>query len=266
MSELRWTLLALGGLFLAVLAWWELRRPRQAHNLLEPRATPPADARLESEREPGGADSIELPEMRARIALTELPVLRVADDAADAAPVAAAVAPQGSPPVPEETARPAHPPSATVSVLPSEPIVEWPPESTRTVVALRLVAPGERFQGRMVRQALAAEGFVLGKFAIFHRPAADGRAVVSAASLTKPGTFDRESIDRQRYGGLNLFAVLPGPLSPAAAFDELLGTARGLNDRLHGALQDEHGEPLTPLRVAAIRGVLPADSVAAGRA
>jgi len=30
MSELRWILLSIGVLFIAGLAWWELRRPRQA--------------------------------------------------------------------------------------------------------------------------------------------------------------------------------------------------------------------------------------------
>jgi len=141
-----------------------------------------------------------------------------------------------------------------------DPIVEWPDEAQRRVVALRLVAQGERFQGRAIRQALAAEGFVLGKFSIFHRSGPDGRAVVSAASLNKPGTFDREAIDLQRYGGLNLFAVLPGPLPAPRAFDELMAAARNLNDRLHGALQDERGEPLTPTRAATIRHTLAAEA------
>ena len=30
MSELRWTLLILGVVFIAALSWWERRRPRQA--------------------------------------------------------------------------------------------------------------------------------------------------------------------------------------------------------------------------------------------
>jgi FtsZ-interacting cell division protein ZipA len=47
--------------------------------------------------------------------------------------------------------------------------------------------------------------------------------------------------------------VLPGPLSPQQTFEELLVTARNLNDRLQGALQDERGEPLTPMRSATIR-------------
>jgi FtsZ-interacting cell division protein ZipA len=70
-------------------------------------------------------------------------------------------------------------------------------------------------------------------------------------------------MDAPRFGGLSLFAVLPGPLSPLATFDELLITARSLNDRLRGALQDERGEPLTPMRSAAIREGLTAAASAA---
>jgi FtsZ-interacting cell division protein ZipA len=143
------------------------------------------------------------------------------------------------------------------------PIVEWPPDDQRRVVAIRLVAPPpERLPGRALRLALASEGFVLGKFQIFHKPDATGRAVLSAANLSKPGTFDLGSMDAQRFGGLTLFTVLPGPKPPLKAFDELLATARNLNERLQGALQDERGGPLTPTRIASLRESL-ASTVAA---
>ncbi|HUE30753.1 MAG TPA: cell division protein ZipA C-terminal FtsZ-binding domain-containing protein [Verrucomicrobiae bacterium] len=135
-----------------------------------------------------------------------------------------------------------------------EPLVEWPPDEERRVVALRLVAPEpERFAGRSLRQALAAEGFVLGRFDIFHKPDDTQRAILSAASLSRPGTFDAETMDSQHFGGLSLFAVLPGPMSPPEAFEELVATARHLNDRLCGVLQDEGGTPLTPARIASLR-------------
>ena len=149
--------------------------------------------------------------------------------------------------------------AALTAVLAAAPIVDWPEEDTRKIIALRLVSgAGERFQGRAVRLALAAEGFLIGKFEIFHKPGPDSRAVLSAASLTKPGTFSPDTMDVQRFGGLSLFAVLPGPLSPLATFDELHTTARALNDRLRGALQDERGEPLTPMRSASLRESLSA--------
>jgi len=136
----------------------------------------------------------------------------------------------------------------------AEPIVEWPPDDQRKVVALRLAAtPPERFAGRALRLALASEGFVLGKFQIFHKPDESGRAILSAANLSKPGTFDIGTMDSQRYAGVSLFTVLPGPRPPQKAFEDLLAAARNLNERLNGALQDERGGPLTPTRIAALR-------------
>jgi cell division protein ZipA len=146
------------------------------------------------------------------------------------------------------------PPAIPDGAWHAEPIVDWPPEESRRIVALRLVAAlPERFPGRALRLALAAEGFLLGKFSIFHKPDESNRAVLSAASLTRPGAFDLETMDSQRYAGVSLFAVLPGPRSPLQAFEELLATARNLNERLEGALQDERGGPLTPLRIASLR-------------
>jgi cell division protein ZipA len=158
---------------------------------------------------------------------------------------------------PEPVAAPTAPPQH--EVLPElpptvPPVVEWPADGERRILALRLVAPQrERFAGRSLRQALAAEGFLLGQHDIFHKPDDEHRAVLSAASLTRPGTFDMETMDSQHYGGLSLFAVLPGRMPPPQAFDELVFAARNLNERLHGVLQDEQGTPLTPARIAQLR-------------
>jgi cell division protein ZipA len=273
MGNLRWTLLLLGAVFLAGLAWWELRRPRQARRgelgssserevAQEP--LPPAAV----QREP----TLTLPEIRARDPLPELPMVEVVDelsitlraDTSDddidlLAGEAQPIAPPPDPLLDRQEAPPLDPPDAPLAP-PPEPTVDWPEESLRHVIALRLVASGERFAGRAVRQALVAEGFVLGRLCIFHRAGPDGRAVVSAANLTRPGTFDSESIDTQRFGGLTLFAVLPGPLSSVRAFDELLSSARNLSNRLLGLLQDERGEALTPLRVAEMREELEAQA------
>jgi cell division protein ZipA len=276
MSALRWALLLIGLAFLAGLALWELRRARRhavargdrAHEAPPPAADPRAPP---VHREP----TLTLPEVRVPDPGEQLPVIEIADEIAEEArlELRAEAAPEEDPVALEEGIEPiipvapepapalAEPASAEALAATgalTEPIVEWPAESVRKIVALRLVASGEKLPGHAVRQALAAEGFVLGKFSIFHRAGADGRALVSAASLTQPGTFQSEAIDLQRYGGLNLFTVLPGSLPPAVAFEELLSTARGLNSRLCGALQDERGEPLTPTRTAAIREMLAA--------
>jgi len=97
------------------------------------------------------------------------------------------------------------------------PLVDWPPDERRRIVALRLVAPQpERFAGRSLRQALAAEGFVLGRFAIFHKPDEEQRAVLSAASLTRPGTFDVETMDSQHIRRPVAVRGAAGAQAPAA--------------------------------------------------
>jgi cell division protein ZipA len=359
MPELRWTLLIIGVLFIAILAWWERRRPHQAsrqsphisgeprpivnndpswgpevdssgpratpHALREPTLTlPEIRTEVRSAREPAIPRDLPVvhmpaePEAEREEALSEELLSEEIDEiseeisrdvAADSAEQLASVRPDvvvakrasvheepdfddseidelGDDLEAEEDAdlssEPTRPVSADVVPTPAvalaetttteasksselsptpvamvRPIVDWPPEDQRKLVSIRLVArPPERFRGSLVRQALYGEGFVLGDLDIFHKPDAQNRAVLSAASLTKPGTFDLGTMDTQRYVGLNLFAVLPGPKTPRKAFEDLLTTARMLNERLEGALQDERGGPLTPMRIQALRDSL----------
>lgn len=148
-------------------------------------------------------------------------------------------------------------PPTPAYTAPDEPpalIVEWPADHERHVITLRLVAVGEdRLPGRAVRQALAACGFVHGRFGIYHQPGLDGRALLSCASASKPGVFDPNNMDFQRYVGLSVFAVLPGPLPPVAALDHLLENCRELAARLNARLQDEQGTALDPNRLQALR-------------
>jgi FtsZ-interacting cell division protein ZipA len=213
-----------------------------------------AEAEAYAEAQTGGRSSAVKPPRGALApAVTDAPVSAASEDRA----LASLSVDSG-----DTVERPAPPPFSAADVTPVvEPIVEWPPDDQRRVVALRLVAPPpERLAGRALRLALASEGFILGKFQIFHKPDDQGRAVLSAANLSKPGTFDLDTMDVQRFGGLSLFAVLPGPKPPLKAFEELLTTARNLNERLQGALQDERGGPLTPTRIATIRESLGADA------
>lgn len=165
-------------------------------------------------------------------------------------PVAAATV-DAAPTPSSEPASPAPPAPATPSPAPqTAPQVE----SERRIVALRVVARnGERFTGTSVRQALQGEGFVHGDMQIFHRTAGDGRALLSAASLTRPGSFDLATMDAALYRGLNLFAVLPGPLPARDTVDKLLLSGHTLAQRLRGDLLDSRGEPLTESRLAEMR-------------
>lgn len=122
------------------------------------------------------------------------------------------------------------------------------------IVTLRVAAPPlERFEGRRLVAALRAAGLEHGKFAIFHRTAADGATLFSVASLVEPGTFDLDALDGRRFPGVSLFAVLRAKPECAALVEEMLGTARSLAATLHGTVQDERGVPLSPQRLADLR-------------
>jgi hypothetical protein len=166
--------------------------------------------------------------------------------------------------LPEELGAPRQ--SALQGELPRAAVVEWPPESERHILSVRIASLShERMSGRQVRLALGACGFEHGRFGIFHQPGADGRALLSAANLSKPGIFDLQNMDFQRFSGLSLFAVLPGPLPPAAALDHLLDTAQDLAERLRARLQDETGLTLGATQLDALRRTVQ-DLTAAERA
>jgi cell division protein ZipA len=178
----------------------------------------------------------------AHAALVDLPVMPPSPDLRRGPP-------RGSPP---EPAAPAMPPAqaATDATAPQPegaPVlhVAWPPENERFIVTLRVVgARGARIQGRLLRQGLAATGFRHGPFGIYHVGHDDGRVLISAASLVRPGMLDPDSMDFQHYPGVNLFAVLPAPLAPADLLERFCTAAFDLAGRIEGSVQDEGGATL----------------------
>lgn len=186
-------------------------------------------------------DSVTLSDDLSRAQTPFAPALPETSEAAPASVEVAAATVDAAPPASPEPASPA-----------SQTAPQVEPE--RRIVALRVVARnGERFTGTSVRQALQGEGFVHGDMQIFHRTAGDGRALLSAASLTRPGSFDLTIMDAALYRGLNLFAVLPGPLPARDTVDKLLLSGHTLAQRLRGDLLDSRGEPLTESRLAEMR-------------
>jgi FtsZ-interacting cell division protein ZipA len=137
--------------------------------------------------------------------------------------------------------------------------LSWPAETERRIVTLRVIPKAEpRFPGRALRQAFGGSGFVHGPLDIYHLPDEHGRVLLSAAALAQPGTFDPSIMDSQRFSGLNLFAVLPGPMPEREVFEELVHAARQLADRLDGLITDQHGDELTAGRIAKLRQSLEA--------
>jgi cell division protein ZipA len=290
MGALRWILLLAGVLFMAALAVWERLRPRQGQREgagRSERSEPPIGTMGPAEPmapsvplagEPGAPSArmytgaslggggrtrsappprIDLPPLDApeADALAGHGATRMADSEIILDEPISALGPE---PYAELLADSAADGAASEPPLPGElprsPVVDWPPEAERHILSLRIAALShERLSGRVVRQALGACGFEHGRFGIFHQPGADGRALLSAANLTKPGIFDLPNMDFQRFSGLSLFAVLPGPLPPAAALDHLLDTAQDLAERLRARLQDEQGLALGAMQLENLR-------------
>jgi cell division protein ZipA len=137
---------------------------------------------------------------------------------------------------------------------PSEALDQHTAEaSQQRIVALRLVAPDARWNGRLLREALEAENLHFGRYSIFHREREDGRALFYVASMMEPGSFDLDTMDEQFFPGISLFGIVPGPLEAPATFDLMLAAGRHLAERIKGQLQDEQGSTLTSQRILNLR-------------
>jgi FtsZ-interacting cell division protein ZipA len=84
---------------------------------------------------------------------------------------------------------------------------------------------------------------------IFHLSVPDGRVIMSAANLASPGELDPRTMDFQRYAGINLFAVLPGPLEAEATALRLVRMATEMSRRLDATIQDEEGTAVEPAQL-----------------
>jgi cell division protein ZipA len=281
MPELRIILLVVGVLFVAGIAGFEWWRSRGARPLA---ASPARDDGMDSS--PTRSAAAPLPEMNVvrdtRVSVADsLPVIELAstsesgtrralgisisDDVAVDVAHDSGVAREAERRAREEPYIGQDDQVSEVRVFDEVPvhspqlILAWPKEGERRIVTLRVIPKAEpRFQGRALRQAFSAAGFWHGPLDIYHLPDRIGRVVVSAAALAQPGTFDPSIMDSQRFSGLNLFAVLPGPKPERETFDELVHAARQLAERLDGIMADQHGDELTPQRVARLRQALDA--------
>ena len=274
MGELRFILLLAGLVFLVALAAWELRKPRQAQGdaamrdaalrgarRSEPQIGSMGDAPAEAgegRRPVTAPPRIDVPDLPSMEAMRAESILADADTrhAEGLADDLALPADEAEAKVHADVASPSavSTTASTAEAAARPATLDWPPEGERHIVALRIVpAANERLSGRAVRLAITACGFVHGRFGIYHQADGEGRALLSVASLAKPGVLDPINMDFQRLSGINLFTVLPGPLSPGAALDHLLDTARELSQRLPARVQDETGHPLDAERLEDLR-------------
>jgi cell division protein ZipA len=267
MSELRWILLGAGLALIVGIYLWGLRARRRSAAAEPARAVifeqPPASERLEPARieplvefedQPPSADE---PGFVQQLDDDEDPASAHPQSSGRREPTLGqrlvTTAPERSPQpmyadedavTPEEDDAQAHERDSQTAVV----------ARAQRIVAIRVTAPSpSRFEGSLLQEALAAEGFEFGRYQVFHRLDKTGQPVISLASLREPGTFDPATMAGAAYAGVALFSVLPGPLPAQQAFEELLVVGRSLAGRLGGNLQDERGAPLSVQRVAQLR-------------
>jgi len=149
---------------------------------------------------------------------------------------------------------PVPPPAPAAAPSPVAPANDAKPDRQQRIIAVRLVMlSGRLASGEQLVQAFRAEQLDYGRYRIFHRMVDGDRPLFSVASLVEPGSFDPDTMATERYLGVSLFAVFPGPRPAPEAFDELIATGRRLANRLGAALQDDMGQSLTGARLIALR-------------
>jgi cell division protein ZipA len=225
-SPLQWALLLLG-LGIVVLLVWSSRREKKALERMQMPAPPPAS------RDWGMERAMTIP----------------------AAPPARPEAKPASPTVPfdelgvgkpRKRTAPEISGDAPASPAPTPTPADRPPDK---VVGLYIAEhEGTNILGPKIHAALSDRGLRYGPKKVYHRYDGD-QPVFSVASLVKPGALDPAEAEGFATPGLSVFMVLPGPVRPVAAFQDMLDTARGLARALNAELYDsEQRAPLTPER------------------
>jgi cell division protein ZipA len=267
MSELRWILLGAGLALIAGIYLWGLRARRRSAAAEPARAVifeqPPASERLEPARiEPlvefeDEPPPVEEPEFAQHLDGDEDLASAHSQSSGRREPtlgqrlVATAPEKRPQPMYPDEKADIPEEDEAQARERDSQTAVM---ARAQRIVAIRVTAPSpSRFEGSLLQEALAAEGFEFGRYQVFHRLDKAGQPVISLASLREPGTFDPATMAGAAYAGVALFSVLPGPLPAQQVFEELLVAGRSLAGRLGGNMQDDRGAPLSVQRVAQLR-------------
>lgn len=164
------------------------------------------------------------------------------------------VRPVGRPvaaPAPTPQVAPGRPASPAQALPPAN---DPPPDRRQRIVSVRLVMlSGRLATGEQLAQAFRAEQLAYGRYKIFHRMDDHEQPLFSVASLVEPGSFDPDTMATERYLGVSMFAVFPGPRPAPEVFDELVATGRRLAARLGAALQDDTGQSLVGQRLVAVR-------------
>jgi len=123
------------------------------------------------------------------------------------------------------------------------------PDAPEEVIAINILAPeGDVFAGEGLLHHFLLNGLKYSKLGIFHRyenSDGSGEVLFNLANAVKPGIFNIDDTESMDTPGLCLFLTLPGPSNPIQAFDVMLETAERLSKDLCGSLLDAQRSVLT---------------------
>ncbi|MFI4937029.1 MAG: cell division protein ZipA C-terminal FtsZ-binding domain-containing protein [Candidatus Berkiellales bacterium] len=143
-----------------------------------------------------------------------------------------------------------------------DPIVEEPKQRNQEPAIFDIISLSiqckqpDGFAGKMLLSALKANEFYYGERNIFHRHVNDNPTfpiLISLASLTKPGDFNRHKMQNEFFPGIVLWTPLTGDHHDSANFEKLLSSAKQLSTALNGVLCDEKRKPLSMQTITAYR-------------
>jgi len=134
------------------------------------------------------------------------------------------------------------------------PFTSEPDPLPEMIVTLRLMARDRSgFPAEQLILALREHGLRHGRFGIFHAHDELEDIIYSVANLVEPGTFNLAEVKTERYPGISLFLVLPGPSDPLEAFDSMISLGKSLALEFSGELLDEQGGILSVPRERYLR-------------
>ncbi|MGD8978180.1 MAG: cell division protein ZipA C-terminal FtsZ-binding domain-containing protein [Gammaproteobacteria bacterium] len=219
MPELRWILLLIGLLVLAVIYVWGRRRSAARED--EPQPVSRVEPRLDGDLPPWEAENVPVPEPEPEPIVVEPAPRRQLDTQLDleghrGADQSAEAEPAGS-------------------------------EQQKILVLHIRPVQGAEFHGPELIQAFGAEGLTYGDYGAFHHQDDAGRNLFTVVSMLEPGSFPVEQMEEFRTRGLTAFMMVRSAGS-VEALARMIACARRLASLLDGEVLDEAGSTLTNQR------------------
>lgn len=149
--------------------------------------------------------------------------------------VPAASEPQARPAAPRSTPAFLRAPSPETRPAPEPPPVSPVPE--KIVTLLIAEREGNPILGPKIHTALKAQGLIYGARQVYYRMRGE-KTVFAVASLVKPGVLIPEEAAGFSAPGLSMFMVLPGPVQPEVALQDMMSTAQALARSFNAEVYD----------------------------